>query len=74
MLNTDQTIALFEGLRRAQNNGRYAPHKPLLVLLALARIQRGEGRLVPFAEVDKPLQNLVTGFGPSGAAKSRHYP
>jgi len=74
MLNTDQTIALFEGLRRAQNNGRYAPHKPLLVLLALARIQRGEGRLVPFAEVDKPLQNLLTEFGPSGAAKSRHYP
>ena len=74
MLNADQTIALFEGLRRAQNNGRYAPHKPLLVLLALARIQRGEGRLVPFAEVDKPLQNLLTEFGPSGAAKSRHYP
>lgn len=74
MLNTDQTIALFEGLQRAQNNGRYAPHKPLLVLLALARIQRGEGRLVPFAEVDKPLQNLLTEFGPSGAAKSRHYP
>ncbi len=34
MLNADQTVALFEGLRRAQNNGRYAPHKPLLVLLA----------------------------------------
>lgn len=74
MLNADQTIALFEGLRRAQNNGRYAPHKPLLVLLALARIQRGETRLVPFAEVDQPLQNLLTEFGPSGAAKSRHYP
>jgi putative restriction endonuclease len=74
MLNADQSIALFEGLRRAQNNGRYAPHKPLLVLLALARIQRGDARLVPFAEVDKPLQDLLTEFGPSGAAKSRHYP
>ncbi len=74
MLNADQTIALFEGLRRAQNNGRYAPHKPLLVLLALSRIQRGEARLVPFAEVDQPLQNLLAEFGPSGAAKSRHYP
>ena len=74
MLNADQTIALFEGLRRAQSHGRYAPHNPLLVLLALARIQRGEGRLVPFAEVDKPLQNLLAEFGPSGAAKSRHYP
>ena len=74
MLNADQTIALFEGLRRAQSNGRYAPHKPLLVLLALARIQRGDARLVPFAEVDQPLQNLLAEFGPSGAAKNRHYP
>ncbi len=74
MLNADQTIALFEGLRRAQSNGRYAPHKPLLVLLALARIQRGDARLVPFADVDKPLQNLLAEFGPSGSAKSRHYP
>lgn len=74
MLNADQTIALFEGLRRAQNNERYAPHKPLLVLLALARIQRGEARLVPFAEVDQPMQRLLAEFGPTGAAKSRHYP
>jgi putative restriction endonuclease len=74
MLTADQTIALFEGLRRAQTQGRYAPHKPLLVLLALARIQRGEARLVPFAQVDQPMQNLLTEFGPTGATKSRQYP
>jgi putative restriction endonuclease len=74
MLTADQTIALFEGLRRAQSQGRYAPHKPLLVLLALARIQRGETRLLAFAEVDQPMQNLLAEFGPTGAAKSRHYP
>ena len=74
MLNADQTLALFDGLRRAQTQGRYAPHKPLLVLLALARIQRGELRLVPFAQVDQPMQNLLAEFGPTGATKSRHYP
>lgn len=74
MLSEDQIIALFEGLRRAQSQGRYAPHKPLLVLLALARVQRGEARLASFADVDQPMQNLLAEFGPTGAAKSRHYP
>jgi putative restriction endonuclease len=74
MLNADQIIALFEGLRRGLNNGRYAPHKPLLVLLALARIQRGAARLVPFAEVDKPLQSLLAEFGPTNSFKTRHLP
>lgn len=74
MLNADQTLALFDGLRRAQTQGRYAPHKPLLVLLALARIQKGEARLIPFAQVDQPMQNLLAEFGPTGATKSRHYP
>jgi putative restriction endonuclease len=72
MLNADQTLALFDRLRRAQNNGRYAPHKPLLVLLALARIQRGEARLVPFAKVDKPLQNLLAEFGPTNSFPGGH--
>ena len=74
MLSANQTIAMFEGLRRAQNPGRYAPHKPLLVLLALARIQRDQPRLVPFDEVDEPMQNLLAEFGPTGSTKSRHYP
>jgi len=29
---------------------------------------------VEFSAVDAPLQSLLTEFGPSGAAKSRHYP
>lgn len=74
MLNVEQIIAMVEGLRRGQTQGRYAPHKPLLVLLALARIQRGEPRLVSFGDVDQPMQNLLAQFGPTGSIKSRHYP
>ncbi len=69
-----EVLDAFENIRRAQRAGVYAPHKPLLILLALARVQRGEPRLVEFTAIDKPLMQLLTEFGPSSAAKSRHYP
>ena len=43
-------------------------------VLALARVQHDEPRLVEFAAIDGSPQSLLAEFGPSGAAKSRHYP
>lgn len=74
MKTAAQVLEAFDNIRRAQRAGVYAPHKPLLVLLALARVQREESRLVEFADIDGALQSLLAEFGPSGAAKSRHYP
>lgn len=74
MKSAIEVLNVFENVRRAQRAGVYAPHKPLLILLALARVQRGEPRLVSFAAVDQPLKQLLAEFGPSSAAKSRHYP
>lgn len=73
-LSAEQVFQVFEGLRRAQNNGLYAPHKPLLVLLALARIQQGEPRLSSFQAVEPKLKALLIEFGPTGAEKRRHLP
>ena len=69
-----EVLDAFENIRRAQRAGAYAPHKPALILLALARVQRGEARLVEFTDIDEPLKQLLVEFGPSSAAKSRHYP
>jgi len=69
-----EVLDAFENIRRAQRAGVYAPHKPLLILLALARVQRGEPRMVEFTAIDSPLTQLLAEFGPSSAAKSRHYP
>jgi putative restriction endonuclease len=69
-----EVLDAFENIRRAQRAGVYAPHKPLLILLALARVQHGEPRLAEFTEVEGPLKQLLAEFGPSSAAKSRHYP
>jgi putative restriction endonuclease len=74
MKSAAQVLEAFDNIRRAQRAGVYAPHKPLLILLALGRVQRNEPRLVEFAALDVPLQSLLTEFGPSSAAKSRHYP
>ncbi|MGA7409315.1 MAG: hypothetical protein WBW33_02455, partial [Bryobacteraceae bacterium] len=41
-----------------------APHKPLLVLYALAKLQGGSSRLLPFDELEEPLTRLLRDFGP----------
>ena len=47
-----------------------APHKPLLVLLALARCSRGDERLIKYGDVDEVLRALVMEFWPP--QKSQH--
>ena len=74
MKSATEVLDAFENIRRAQRAGVYAPHKPLLILLALARLQRGEPRLVEFTAIDGALKQLLAEFGPSSAARSRHYP
>jgi len=38
------------------------PHKPLLILYALGRLSRGEGRLIPYQKVDSDLRRLPIEF------------
>lgn len=73
-MTADEVIRAFEGIRRAQSDGRYAPHKPLLILLALARVQHGEPRMMPLAVVESKLKSLLAEFGPSGSERTRHLP
>lgn len=45
-----------------KQGGQRAPHKPLLVLYAIGKMLRGEGRLIPFADVDRDLKKLLIEF------------
>lgn len=72
--STQEVLEAFDGIRRAQNDGRYAPHKPLLILLALARVQRGDQRMAAFTELEPRLKALLMEFGPSKSADRRHLP
>lgn len=51
-----------------------APHKPLLLLLALAALQRGEPRLRPYAEYEAKLSDLLVEFGPPRQSVHPEYP
>ena len=51
-----------------------APHKPLLLLLAMGRAARGEERLVPFHEIEEPLTGLLRHFGPPRKSYHPEFP
>jgi putative restriction endonuclease len=51
-----------------------APHKPLLLLLILARIQRGEEDPVEYGEVEEPLRELLQEYGPPRLSQHPEYP
>jgi putative restriction endonuclease len=69
-----EVLSVFENIRVFQRSEQRAVHKPLLILLNLARVARGEPRLVEFAQIDEELKRLLTEFGPSSAPATRHYP
>lgn len=74
-LSADQIRQLFRNIRRAPSGeARYAPHKPLLLLVALARLQQGQPRQFSFKAVEPELKQLLTEFGPSNAPNTRHLP
>lgn len=64
-LTDAQVLQRFSDLRQFQRGGHRAPHKPLLILLALARLARGEGRMVEFSDIEQQLRQLIEEFGRS---------
>jgi putative restriction endonuclease len=74
-LSSDEIRQLFHGIRRAPGrDARYAPHKPLLLLMALARLQQGQPGHFAFTAIESNLKQLLTEFGPSNAPNTRHLP
>lgn len=61
-------------LRSHQRNGIRAPHKPLLLLFALGRLQRTGSTKVTFNEAEGPLRDLLREFGPARGRLSAEYP
>lgn len=61
-------------MRVWQNKDRRAVHKPLLVLLALARVNESTPAAIDWNDAEPLLKGLLEEFGPAGSAQSRHYP
>ena len=60
----DSTLNQFRQLRIWNAGGSRAPHKPLLVLLAIGRCLQGCERLSTFDSVQEELKLLLKEFGP----------
>jgi len=61
----------FQKIRRFSANGHRAPHKPLLILYALAQWQHSKGEL-SFEEIEEPLNELIRDFGGIGNPRSQY--
>ena len=68
---------LLDNLRNVtvwKRGGVRAPHKPLLILLAMGRIAQNKPRLMRFVEVEQPLRQLLMDFGPRRKSYHPEYP
>lgn len=57
-------LEAFDSLRTWRRGGERAVHKPLLILLMLGRLRDADTRMVPFTDIEEPLRDLLTHFGP----------
>lgn len=60
----DALIERFANVTVWKQGGVRAPHKPLLLLMTLARLQRGEERLCAYEALEGPLARLLDDYGP----------
>jgi putative restriction endonuclease len=74
MTHTQVVLQAIERLRVFQRDDQRAVHKPLLLLLALARMGSHQPRMARYDEIEAPLKHLLAEFGPSSAIKTPHNP
>lgn len=70
-MTSERFLYLLSRLRVQSRAGERAPHKPLLVLLAMGNLCRGEPRLLPYGNIAMRLIDLLARFGPYTYRRSR---
>ena len=61
-------------IRRWSRAGERAPHKPLLLLYALGRLQRTGTSEMAYVDAEGDLQRLLRDYGPAGRTTTPAYP
>lgn len=73
-MTRDEILAAFNAMRVWTKGDRRAVHKPLLVLLALSRVNDHTSRTMDWNDAEPLLKGLMEEFGPTGSSATRHYP
>lgn len=73
-MRRDEILELFRNITTWKRGDERAPHKPLLLLYALGRCTRGQGRIIPYRDVDDDLRKLLIEFGPRRQHVHPEYP
>jgi putative restriction endonuclease len=73
MLNLN-LLSQFQNINTWKNKGIRAPHKPLLMLLALGEIQRGNTGFIPYTSIEPRLKDLLLDFGPNRKTLYPNFP
>lgn len=74
MPRADAWQRVLSDLRTYKRDGRQAVHKPLMLLLLLARAGRGASADVSYAEIDRDLPKLLREFGPPRGRQQAELP
>lgn len=69
-MTPDIFLEKIDSLRICKSNGDRSPHKPLLLLLALARVSNGKPRLMFFGDIVEELERLLELYGPMNSRKN----
>ncbi len=67
-------LDLFKNLHVWKQHGIRAPHKPLLLLLAIGRVVGKEARLVPYPQIEDRMKELLQRFGPPRRSLHPEFP
>lgn len=73
-MNKAQFLKALAGITVFSQNGQRAPHKPLLILLMLGRVQNGLVSPITWLEVKQLLGDLLQDFGRPTRAVSPQFP
>jgi putative restriction endonuclease len=73
-LDRDVLLARFDGIRQFARGGRRAPHKPLLLLYALARLKHDRQAEIRFNATEAIVNPLLRSYGPWGSGAHVSYP
>jgi putative restriction endonuclease len=64
VLTDDEVVDRLTSFRQYMHNGQRVPHKPLLVLMALGKLDREGTSAIPWGDAEQQLADLITEFGP----------